>query len=564
MKLLRIALLLCGLPVAAGAVADPLSSAIQDRVERLMIESDYTIRGVTILAREPIAEFYAARQYQPAWKTRQKMAQLLELSEFAYSEGLDPTDYPLEAARALVPAGDGLPEDVATRADLELLATESLIRMGYQLRYGKVNPNGLFPAWNFRRELEPGTERSRTIENAIAAPSLVGFLDNWIKRGAIYTNQKRGLAQYRSIQKAGGWEPVPAGATLHEGDNDPRVVALRRRLLATGDLTEPDVDSETLDANVQQAVVRFQKRHGLGADGVVGAATYEALNVTVEHRIDQLRASLERMRWVLDEVREVTDKVVVVNVASAEVAVLQEPSGTAIFRSRAQVGKPYRQTPIFKGNIQYLQVNPTWTVPPTILRNDVLPKLKQDADGYLTSKHMDLLDQQGNRVDHMKLDWSAIGPGNFPYIVRQRPGPWNALGQVKFIFPNPHFVFLHDTPSRALFDRPDRTFSSGCIRVERPFELAEIVLDDSAWDQASLEALLKEESPRNISLQTDMPVFILYWTAMVDADGTTRFFKDVYQRDAKLLAAMNKAPVLELATSIGDRPYTYSLAGRLR
>ena len=481
------------------------------------------------------------------------MGKLLELAEFAYSEGLDPTDYPLEAARALVPAGGGLPADRATRADLELLATESLIRMGYQLRYGKVNPNGLFPAWNFRRELDPDAERSRTIENAIAAPSLVGFLENWIKRGAIYTNQKRGLARYRSIAQAGGWETVPAGATLREGDIDPRVVALRRRLQATGDLAQPGVDSETFDANLQQAVVRFQNRLGLDADGVVGAATYEALNVPVEQRIDQLRASLERMRWVLDEVREVTDKVVVVNVASAEVAVLQEPNGSAVFRARAQVGKPYRQTPIFKGNIQYLQVNPTWTVPPTILRNDVLPKLKQDADGYLTSKHMDLLDQQGNRVDHTKLDWSAIGPGNFPYLVRQRPGPWNALGQVKFIFPNPHFVFLHDTPSRALFDRPDRTFSSGCIRVERPFELAEIVLDDPAWDQASLEALLNEESPRNISLRTAMPVFILYWTAMVEADGTTRFFKDVYQRDAKLLAAMNRAPVLELARSIADQ-----------
>lgn len=341
---------------------------------------------------------------------------------------------------------------------------------------------------------------------------------------------------------------MPEGATLRQGDTDARIPALRSRLLASGDLAPAaDATSGQFDAELDAAVARFQARHDLDADGVVGRNTYAALNVPLTRRIDQLRASLERVRWAFDEIQLVSDKAIVVNIASAEVAVLAEPDGRALFRARAQVGKPYRQTPVFKGDLQYLQVAPTWTVPPTILRKDVLPKLKADALGYLESKNMDLLTQDGTIVDPATVDFSQIGARGFPYIVRQRPGPWNALGQIKFIFPNSHFVFLHDTPSRALFERAERTFSSGCIRVERPFELAELVLDDPEWDRDSLKALVDAQAPRNLHLKTPMPVFLIYWTAMVEEDGTVRFPPDVYGRDEKLLEAMNAPPLIDLA-----------------
>ena len=188
-------------------------------------------------------------------------------------------------------------------------------------------------------------------------------------------------------------------------------------------------------------------------------------------------------------------------------------------------------------------------MPPTILRKDVLPKLFADPDGYLAEKNMDLLDRDGNKVDHTSIDFSQLSTRNFPYIVRQRPGPWNALGQVKFIFPNSHFVFLHDTPSRELFERTGRAFSSGCIRVENPFALAELVMNDPAWDQAAFQGVLDTAKERTVHLKKPLSVLLMYWTVMAEQDGTVRFYPDVYGRDAVLLEAMNRPPTIDLRSA---------------
>jgi len=261
------------------------------------------------------------------------------------------------------------------------------------------------------------------------------------------------------------------------------------------------------------------------------------MNVTVDERIDQIRVNLERLRWV---VRDIEDEFVVTNIASFRTFLVRNRE--VIWTGRSQVGCFYRQTPVFKAKIKYLQFNPTWTVPPGILRNDILPAVQKDV-GYLAAKEMDLIDRDGKIVDPATVDWSRYGAGRLPpYQFVQRPGPANALGRVKFIFPNSHFVFLHDTPSKALFDRTERTFSSGCIRVENPFVFAELLLNNPGkWNSDSIQKLLDNEKPQNVFLDEPLTVMLLYGTVGLSDMRLVRFYGDIYQRDARVLDSLNAA-----------------------
>jgi L,D-transpeptidase YcbB len=282
-------------------------------------------------------------------------------------------------------------------------------------------------------------------------------------------------------------------------------------------------------------VERFQHRHGLEADGAVGRRTLAALNVPVEARIDQLRVNLERTRWVF---RDLEPRYLIVNIAGFHAYLMED--GKSVWDSRVVVGTRYRKTPVFKARMTYLVLNPTWTVPPTILKEDIIPAMRRDP-GYLASRNMVLLDASGQRVDTADIDLQNLTIRNFPYVVRQEPGPQNALGRIKFMFPNRHFVYLHDTPSRGLFERANRTFSSGCIRVEHPLTLAELLLDDPVnWNRAKIEARLADGKTQTVNLKTPITVFLVYWTAEPEADGEVNFFNDVYRRDAAVLKALDE------------------------
>jgi murein L,D-transpeptidase YcbB/YkuD len=255
----------------------------------------------------------------------------------------------------------------------------------------------------------------------------------------------------------------------------------------------------------------------------------------VDERIDQIRVTLERIRWVA---RDIEDEFILTNIASFKTFLVRDRK--IAWSGRSQVGRDYRQTPVFKAKLKYLQFNPTWTVPPGILSKDILPRVKQDP-GYLVTKDMDLIDRSGNKVDPATVDWSQYGARRLPpYQFVQRPGPTNALGRVKFIFPNEHFVFLHDTPSKSLFARTERTFSSGCIRVENPFELAELVLNDAEkWNPGTIQKLLDSEKPQTVFLEEPMTVMLLYSTVGVGGSELVRFYNDIYQRDGRVLDSLN-------------------------
>jgi murein L,D-transpeptidase YcbB/YkuD len=365
-----------------------------------------------------------------------------------------------------------------------------------------------------------------------------------------YTRLQAALAQYRDIDAQGGWKPVSAGPPLKLGMADARVLALRERLIATGDLTEGSSQPTVFDASAAEAVKRFQRRHGLEIDGAAGRNTLEALNVPVAARIDQIRVNLERARWVL---HEIAGQFVVVDIAGFRALYVRDDE--VVWTARAQVGRPYRETPVFKSAITYLVLNPTWTVPPGILTQDVLPAVRRDRS-YLRKRNLHVIDAGGKRLDPSKLDWSKYTGGNFPYQLRQDPGPANALGRIKFMFPNPHLVYLHDTPSKELFDKPERVFSSGCIRIENPLELAELLLNDpERWSREQIARAIDTHVTRTVFLETPVPVLLLYWTVDVSREGVIMFRKDIYDRDQAVLEALNgefrfrKRPLLPVPTS---------------
>ena len=417
-------------------------------------------------------------------------------------------------------------------ASRELLATEALIRLAYSLRFGKINPALIDPNWNYSRRLD-GIDPVTWVRDTVTTGNIPAALAKIRPDGQYYKGLRQALADYRTLAAHGGWQPMTAGTTLKPAMDDPRVPALRARLRAEK-LLGAAGQGQHYDAALAASVMNFQRRQGLSADGAVGRGTLAALNVPVAARIATLRLNLERLRWIF---RDFSPEFVVVNVAGFNAAYVKQ--GKTLWLGRAIVGKPFRQTPLFKAQITYLEFNPTWTVPPTILREDMLPKIRTNRH-YLQQKNLEVIDGAGRVIDPARVDWQR-----FTYTLRQKPGPTNALGQVKFIFPNQHSVYLHDTPARELFAQSERAFSSGCIRVEHAMDLAEILLQDPLkWNRATLAAVVAEGRTTRVNLPRKVPVMLLYLTAFPAPDGAIQFRHDLYARDPAPLRALDGALAL--------------------
>lgn len=538
----RVLLLLLMVPALTAAQGSPLSSQsaqIAMRLSELATEQRPTVRAQTIAALGVIDTFYARRGFAPAWNEPAKAQALLAAVGESGEDGLIPRDYHVTALEQL--AADIGKSDATDhqRADFDILMTDAAIRLGYHLWFGKVDPVRFDAGWNLARRV-PGLDPAEEIEKALATPDLAATIQKQRPDLPLYAGLKRELARYKAVAMRGGWKAIPSGPTLRPGQTDTRVPALRARLGMTGELpadAEPTSASsaEIYDQALVQAVREFQTRTGSSADGVVGPATLAALNVSVDQRILQLRVNLDRGRVLL---HDLPPEFVVVNIAAQEVYFARDRK--VIWSSRAQVGKEYRQTPEYRSDINYLVFNPTWTVPPGIIRNDILPAARRDPSS-ITRKGLKVLDSSGREVAPSSVDWQRFTSGNIPYTLRQDPGPTNALGRVKFMFPNPYAVYLHDTPSRSLFANDTRTTSSGCVRVEKPMELAELLLDDPRqWSRAQIDQVVASERLRNVTLAKRVPVLLVYWTAWVDRNDVLNFRSDVYGRDAKWAKALDE------------------------
>jgi murein L,D-transpeptidase YcbB/YkuD len=526
---------------ALSAVASPLAEAIRERIDHLRYEKRQDVRGARIVGNELVAKFYEAQQFQPAWQDPAKLDELVAAIADLRNDGLDPVDYHIEALQSYrLDARMKSQLTLQERADLELLATDAFMLGLYHVYVGKVNPVKLSSQWNFSQRPTPSFEEGlRRFSARLAAGEIREAFDSarpshvWYKRG------RDRLKDYRAIAAAGGWPGIPDGPTIKPGMSDTRVPVLRKRLEVTKDLlptpaTAAAADPILYDATLEQAVKAFQDRHGLTADGAIGPATRNAMNVPVEQRIDQMRVNLERARWTLHEIK---GEFVLVDVAGFYVSYFRNDE--PIWTSKVIVGRDERETPIFRSKITYVVFNPTWTIPPGILVKDKLPDLKRNP-GALKKMNIRVLDGSGREVNPYSVNWKQYGASRLPpYQFVQDPGPNNALGLVKVMFPNPYLVYLHDSPAKSLYEQDQRTFSSGCIRVQKAFELAELVLNDPQWNRQGMDAVIATKETRTVNLKQPVPVLILYWTAQPRSDGQVVFRNDVYGRDPATLAALN-------------------------
>ncbi|KAA6171091.1 L,D-transpeptidase family protein [Pseudomonas marginalis] len=436
--------------------------------------------------------------------------QLLLLAD----DGLDPAHYRLPDA---VASANVLCTDFET--------TQHYLQALHDLHYGRLQQSHYEPLWHS----QPPSEDPALAVLALANTGLADM-------PAAFDQARPGAELYRSLRKAYAaqrlqplpqWGVVADGPLLRPGREDPRVPALARRLLSGGYLASlPTGPAHLYGNDLVTAVKSFQTSHSLQADGMIGPGTVAELNVSPAVRREQLRVNLERFRWLAQDLEP---DGILVNVAAAQLSVYQ--GGVPVWQTRLQVGRAERQTPLLKSRITRLTLNPTWTIPPTIMREDKLPAIRLNPE-YLRQQNLKVLDSEGRALSPEQVDWSR--PGNI--LLRQDAGPRNPLGRIVLRFPNPFSVYLHDTPSQPLFSKGPRAFSSGCVRVEQPMVLRDLLVNPA--EKARTEELLATGVTHEFRLATPVPVLLGYWTVQVDSQGALLYAPDIYSRDGVLLKAL--------------------------
>jgi murein L,D-transpeptidase YcbB/YkuD len=347
-----------------------------------------------------------------------------------------------------------------------------------------------------------------------------------------YHKLKTVLTKYRKIKESGGWPLIQLNEKkqLSTGDTNTSLIKLRERLYLTNDMQSISHDS-IFDKALEQGVKNFQLRNGLNPDGIVALETLEELNVPVEKKIKQLEINMERWRWVPEKI---SDEYILVNIPEFVLHVYEKDKET--WNMKVIVGKQASETPIFNDELEFIVINPNWNVPRDIAIKEILPLLQKDST-YLENMNMELFigEQSIEAVPAETIDWKSVNPQNFNYRFRQKPGGDNALGNIKFLFPNEYDVYLHDTPTQSLFERSQRGFSHGCIRIEDPLELASYLLkNDPSWSEDKILKTIEKGEEKYIKLSNKTPVYILYFTTWVDEKGLVHFHKDIYGHDKRL------------------------------
>lgn len=527
--------------------------AIVSRIEAMDAGFPVQVLGNKLMANKALSAFYGARGYQQAWQSPDLRRQLIDAVEHAGRDGLNPADYHADilSGLALRPMSD-FSEDL--RADLDLLFSDAFLMLSSHMLEGKVNPQTVHAEWTANRRQR---KMESVLSEALQREDITGTLDSIRPADPAY---RKLMAARQDLTRLLGqpWLPLALRPTIRSAGQDERLSEIRRRLSELGELREEaPATSDPLhyDGDLESAVTRFQTRHGLEPDGIIGPDTLTALNLTPVERLRQVDATLERWRWLPESLGETY---VLVNIAGFELKMVE--NGEDVLRKRVIVGRPFRQTPVFSDRIRYLVFNPTWTVPRTVMIQDQLPQIIRDPD-YLSRLNISVYRGWGadrQKVDPLDVDWSSLNRNNFPYQLVQEPGPQNALGQVKFMFPNQYDVYLHDTPGQGLFARSERSFSSGCIRVEQPFDLAERLLAAAPdWSRERIDRMVSGATPQTVLLPEPVPIHIQYWTSWVDNQGLLQFRNDIYNRDARLIDQLRGNPD-------GDSRYNTPVAGSAR
>ncbi len=498
---------------------DPVRLALQGRLTPTS-QRDHSliVLGNSLHAPHLIRKFYERRHFQPAWSRRHKPSraarELVTALGEADSEGLNPDKY----HRASISMAKNV-------VDMELLLTDAYILYVSDMAGLKQGARARKLMWQRHGKNQDAVA---LLEEGLASGRFARHLEGFSRKEAAYQRLKQALVRYRKIAAQGGWPYIPGGHPLQQGDQGERVALLNQRLKATGD---GGGNGSYFDRQTDAGVRNFQRRHGLVVDGKVSKKTLAALNMPVERRIQQLKINMQRRRWLPDDLGR---RHIVVNIPDYRLSFIDRDR--PVLGMNVVVGKRVKtwRTPTLTSSVTHMILNPQWNVPPSIFKKELLRKIKKDPK-YLARNNMKVVGTRSkNVIDSDSIDWEQV-KGNEGIRIVQRSGRGNALGTMKFMFPNPYAIYMHDTRAKSLFKRHERAFSHGCIRVSEPLQLAEeIFRGDSAWSRQNITRAINSGQRQTVRLGEPVNVYIQYWTAWAEEDGDIQFREDIYGRDATL------------------------------
>jgi murein L,D-transpeptidase YcbB/YkuD len=528
-------LLLAAISAYSGGFPGSIKKFIDSKEEGAFLEIDNNC----ILSGNILRLFYINRSYTPAWFDQDILSnnafELLNYIRHVDRQGLIPGDYHLCLIEEYI---ENIficnTSDSTDMMKLDILLTDAFILLGSHLFYGKVDPEKEGASWKMQRK-DPELQLEIKLKEALERNEVCKELDSLAPRYRSYWKMQEELAFFLKLNEQ-FWPAVLSDISIKPGESNQLLPKIRERLIKLR-YHLADSTSILFDEELLKQLRAFQEDWGLNPDGVIGKATLEGLNSMPDKLISQLKVNMERYRWMP---LQVTEKYIIVNIANFKLDLIM---GTdTLITMRVIVGKGPRTTPVFNERLSYIVFSPTWTVPHTILQEDVIPELIK-GPGYLEQRNMILLRNDGSEMPYSDINWTTISKDNFPYTVRQNPGPGNALGRVKFMFPNVYDIYIHDTPSKGSFARDERAISSGCIRVEKPFDLAVLLLSDAPdWPSDKIADAMQQGTEQAVRLKIPVDVVLIYLTAWTDGSDRVQFRKDIYLRDELVLSALNQKP----------------------
>jgi murein L,D-transpeptidase YcbB/YkuD len=521
-----------------------LTEELQSRLESEVSEQQLQIGEKLLTSSEELRVFYTEREYAEAWSQNGKLTKLGEELKFEIGEskydGLDPEDYHAAEIELLFQeisdqTGKLKAKPFADLADLDLMLTDAFFSLARDLEIGKVDPSTLKSAWELGVNT-PSINYNELLNESIRKGSIKEGLESLYPEFKIYKKGReviRDLDEKRKIDTL-VWKTVNLEKSLKVGDSNAAIPGLRDRLIFWGFLKPYDLKDELVfDVQMEEGLKRYQSNNGMEPDGAIGNLTAESLNNSPSNLMDIAAVNMERMRWLSDTLRD--SELILVNVANYQLDYLSKLD--TILTAKVIVGKEYNESPVFSAPMTYIAFSPYWNIPASITKEEIVPAMRKNPN-YLAQKNMEVVNSSGKPVNVKPKDWSAEP---FPYLIRQKPGGSNSLGLVKFMFPNEHSIYIHDTPARSLFELENRALSHGCIRIQDPAKFAALLLEgDPTWTAEKIDSAMHQEEEQIVQLKKHIPVVIFYLTFWADSDGAPHFRSDIYNRDQEVLAALKK------------------------
>lgn len=506
----------------------PWSFAHSQRTIKSLLEPGTSHNAILGLdAANQVRAFYVQNKFTNAWTDERDTQELLNAVRTIDGDGLSPEDYNLSFLERLL-----LDRDQDAIAVRDLAFTDAFMELAHDLHEGRLNPEALFPGdWEACRQ---PADYPGLLNWALKDIGICETLQLMKPADNSYEGLKYMLSNFREIKSLGGFPQISFGPAITPGGTDVRMVSIRKRL-AMLEFIPQALDNEDVkyDSLLIFAVQRFQRLHGLLADGVIGRRTQQTLALSIDNYIESTLVNLERYRWHQSQLGE---RCIMVNIPAAELTFSENEVNE--FSMKAIIGRPDRRTPVLSSSLTSITINPTWTIPPTILKEDVLPALKTDPT-YLDRHDIRVIDNWGREVNSDSIDWTSLNEGG-PYIFREDPGPRNPLGLIKFTFPNVHTVYLHDTNSPSLFASPERTLSSGCIRIEAPMKLLRVLLPATGWTEEMVRDQIALGETKQLFIKHPIPIHIVYFTSYV-RNNEFYMLQDPYRYDRTVLNALRRS-----------------------